>query len=154
MSKELLWVEKSLIQKLKLLDEVEEIKEKDIKDVIKKFNEDITEIITDNIDSNVLNLRLKAQQIRDSYENVVNEEIEKTNELWEQLDEKRYEINSKLNNMRDRVNSISNEINNIKQQIHNIDFYGIDKLLECIDKINNLREDDKILLKQLFNSHK
>ena len=38
--------------------------------------------------------------------------------------------------------------------IDSIDFYGIDRLVECIDKIRKLDDRDKELLSKLFDSHK
>lgn len=151
--KELLWVEKSLIQKLKLLDGVEEIKEKDIKDLIKNFNEDV-EIIKEDVNSSILDFRAKAQSVREAYETVVKQEINANNELWESLDEKRYESVKKINSARDSIKSVQDDVNRLKKSIYDIDFYGIDRLMECIEKINDMRLEDRELLSKLFDSHK
>lgn len=151
--KELLWVEKSLIQKLKLLDQVEEIKEEDIKGIIKNFNDDI-EIIKEDVNSSVLDLRAKAQSVRETYESVVKEEIEANTKLWEDLDEKRCESVKKINSARDSINSIQDDVDRLKKSISSIDFYGIDRVIECIEKINNMRPEDRELLSKLFDSHK
>ena len=150
----LLWVEENLVKDLQLLDEVEEISQDKIKNLIKRFKEENEEMVLENIDSNVLSLRTKAQQMRELYENVVEEEGDKTYELWEKLDSKRDIYKSKLDELKNVIGDCRKDLELFKNGIDSIDFYGIDRLVECIDKIRKLDDRDKELLSKLFDSHK
>lgn len=151
--KKLLWVEEDLVENLQLLDEVEEISQEKIKEYIKKFNEDV-DCLSENVDASILELRAKAQRVRDSYEKVVNEEIEKSYELWEVLDTKRCESREKAKELRVDIEGISSEITSLKNNIKTINFYAIDSLIEAIDKISRLDNNGLELLNKLFLNFK
>ncbi|HSQ90228.1 hypothetical protein [Romboutsia sp.] len=152
MSRELLWIDKSLVSKLKLLEETDEIMEQDLKQYIKDFKDGI-EQLGEDIDSNVLDIRVKAQRARESYKNVVETEIESINEMWEQLDSKRYEAYKTLKSAKESIDSITNEVNSLKKSINNINFYTIDRMIEVVDKVSSMDEKQLELLERLFKNN-
>ena len=154
-NKKLLWVEESLVEKLQLLDEVEEISNEDIKSVIEQFNKSV-DLLSENIDSNVLEIRAKAQKVRESYKKAVEIEIKETDLLWEKLDTTRYEVRKKVSetiseveNLKDKVQ----EVNKLIDTIYNAN-YKLDKTLEIIEKIANMSDKEKELFSKFIEVSK
>ena len=105
MGRTLIWIDDSLAKKLEILNDTVELKENDIKSIVKELKNDI-ENIGECIDEDVVSFRYHAQKVRDSYKKVVDEEIEKTNELWETMDKLRTETRERLNKTRELTASI------------------------------------------------
>lgn len=149
MSKELLWVDTKLVDKLKLVDNVSELYEEDIKGYFSDLQKEIKDFSTD-IDSNVLDIQLKAQKLRESYKDTVEKEIETSRLLWEELDAKRYENFERINEAKDIIGTIEKDISGLQKKIDRINFYAIDRIIETIDKLTNMDDKQIELLKKLL----
>ena len=146
--KELLWIDKGLVNKLKLLEEVEEIDQVEIKKYIREFNEQV-ETLSEEVDSSVLGLRAKAQKVRETYKKVVEDEITSIDKLWCELDNKRYESTNKISQASKSISSIQDEVNRLKRSIKEIDFYAINNVIELVDKVSNMNSKQLELLEKL-----
>lgn len=154
-NKKLLWVEDSLITKLQLLDEVEQISNEDVKSFIKQFNESI-DLLSENIDSNVLDIRAKAQRVRDTYKKAVETEIEETDLLWENLDLTRSKIRKKVSESIVEVENLKDKVALLNKAIENISLYDyrLEKTLDLVNRIAEMSEKEKELLTKLIEVSK
>ena len=154
-NKKLLWVEDSLVAKLQLLDEVEQISNEDVKSFIKQFNESI-DLLSENIDSNVLDIRAKAQRVRDTYKKAIEIEIEETDSLWENLDLTRSKIRKKVSESIAEVENLKDKVALLNKAIENISLYDyrLEKTLDLVNRIAEMSEKEKELLTKLIEVSK
>lgn len=150
MGRTLIWIDDNLAKKLEIIDDVVKLTDNDIKDIIKGLKDNIS-VLDETIDEDVVSFRYHAQKVRDSYKKVVEEEIDKTNELWEQLDTLRFETSNKLDKTKELTKSITEDIKYIQESISKCNLYGVDKLLEMIEKVNYMNESDRELLYKLLD---
>jgi len=150
MGRTLIWIDDNLAKKLEIIDDVVKLTDNDIKDIIKNLKDSIS-VLDETIDEDVVSFRYHAQKVRDSYKKVVDEEIDKTNELWEQLDVLRSETRNKLDKTRELTKSIKEDIVEIQKGINNCNLYGVDHFLELVVQVNNMSEANRELLCKLLD---
>lgn len=150
MGRTLIWIDDNLAKKLEIIDDVVKLTDNDIKDIIKGLKDNIS-VLDETIDEDVVSFRYHAQKVRDSYKKVVDEEIDKTNELWEQLDVLRSETRNKLDKTRELTKSIKEDIVEIQKGINNCNLYGVDHFLELVVQVNNMSEANRELLCKLLD---
>lgn len=150
--KSLLWVEDSLIKELQLLDEVEEISQDQIKKVAARLTNEI-EMLSDNIDSNVLSIRTKAQQVKEMYQKTVDEECEAIDLLWEKLDGVRYDAKKKLTQTITELQSIKAEVKMVNDMIDKIyqSDYKLQRTLDIFERFNKMSAAEKEMLSKLLS---
>ncbi len=153
MGKTLVWIDENIAKKLQIIDEVAEIKDKDLKKIIQQLKDDI-DTMKECVSEDVIDFRYYAQQVRDSYKKVVEEELQKTYELWEQLSKLRIETKNKLGLIQDLTQSIAKDIELIQKNLLKFNIYGLDQLLQVLTKFKDIPDEDKELLYKLFEIKK
>jgi methyl-accepting chemotaxis protein len=149
MSKELVWVSKELLEKVKDLDAVFQDHEK-VKSIIESFKDEV-EQFTYDVEDSVSIFRRQSEKIKSSFKEVVDKEIESLQGFWEEQERRRAELTRKLAEIRESVRSVSEEIQTVKKELGKLNVYGLDKLIEVIDKINQMSEQEKEVLHYVFS---
>lgn len=154
MGNKMIWVDEYLASKLEIVNDVAKLKtDGDLAKVIKKLEDDIS-TMAECLDENVLRFKLHSQQTRDSYEKTVQEEVDKTYELWEKCEDLRSDAKKKIDTMLPTIKTVSEELGRLNESMNKINTYRIDKLFELIDKFNSMSDDDKNVLAKLLEYEK
>ncbi|WP_099467854.1 hypothetical protein [Konateibacter massiliensis] len=152
MARELIWVESELVPKIELIQDIIKLKGEDISKAINKLVENTDVLKTDNIDTSLLEIKLHAAKVRNTYKELVDKEIEETNVLWEECDSRIYESRTKINQIKDTFSELSSSI---KECSNSLDRWEMDKFsdaMDLIDRYNQYSDKEKELLKGLMKS--
>lgn len=146
--KVLVWVDANIAHKLKVVNDVLNIKEEEIKPMIQKLKDDISDM-EDWLDDDLASFRLHAQKARNTYKKVVEEEMEATYELWEKMSDLRSETREKLDKTRELTKSVKHDICQINESLKNCSIWGLNDLMKLVEKVNSMPDRDRDLLVQL-----
>jgi uncharacterized coiled-coil DUF342 family protein len=149
--KDLVWVKKELIPQLEFIEDILKLKKDDIQKEIDKLVDSTQTLATDNIDTSLLELKLHAQKVRDEYKKTVDDELEKTNKLWEDCDEKLYNSKTKISGVKDSFYSLRQEINTITKKLNDLPLYKLEQFMDLLDRFNGYSDEQKELLKIMLN---
>lgn len=152
MEKELVWLDKEIASKMEILQDVIRLRGEEIDKVITRLTDETKLLTTDCIDTTLLEMKLHAQKVRDTYKQTVDEELEKTNVLWDECDEKIYESRTKISKVTASFANLNAEVSKLRTSMNDLPLYQIDHLIEVIDKFNSYTDKDKELLRILLKS--
>lgn len=147
--REIIWVEDKFKKEIECIDDVYVLTNEKKNDIIKGLLDNLG-YYKEDVDSSVLELKAKALSAREMYKKVVDEEIDAMEKLWEGLDSKRRDINKKTTMTRDVIKEISDDVNKLRKELSQLDVYGMDKMLEVLNKFKNMSDEDKLLLSKLL----
>lgn len=152
MDKELVWLDKKIVAKMDVLQDVIRLRGEEIEKVITKLTDETKLLTTDNIDTTLLEMKLHAQKVRDTYKQTVDEELDKTNTLWEECDEKIYQSRTKISLVTNSFIDLNREVEKLKSSLNNLPIYQIEEIMKLLDKFNSYSDKDKELLRILLKS--
>lgn len=92
-----------------------------------------------------------SKKTKEKMSEVVQAEIDEMSKLWEELDVKRSQITSKCVEAKTAIGNVRQDILDVQKELKDINFYQFEKLLESINKFNNMSEKDKELLGKLLS---
>lgn len=153
MAKELIWVEAELVPKIEIIQDILKLKGEDISKAIDELANDTSCITTDSIDTSLLEIKLHAAKVRDTYKELVDKEIEETGKLWEDCDTRIYESRTKIKQVENSFRELSNSI---KSCADNLDRWDMDKFsqaMDLIDRYKGYSNKEKELLKELLKAN-
>lgn len=153
MAKELIWVEAELVPKIEIIQDILKLKGEDISKAIDKLANDTSCITTDSIDTSLLEIKLHAAKVRDTYKELVDKEIEETGKLWEDCDTRIYESRTKIKQVENSFRELSNSI---KSCADNLDRWDMDKFsqaMDLIDRYKGYSNKERELLKELLKAN-
>lgn len=153
MGKELIWVDAELVPKIEIIQDILKLKGEDISKAIDKLADDTNVLTTDNIDTSLLEIKLHAAKVRDTYKELVDKEIEETGKLWEECDNRIYESRTKLKQVENSFRELSSSI---KACGDNLDLWKMKQFSEAmdlIDRFNRYSEEEKVLLSGLLKAN-
>lgn len=143
-----MFVPDEIAGKLELINDVCKIKNEDINKIIDNMSKEES-YMTDALQENSLRFKLFAKDIAKGYKDAVSNEVEYLEEIWEECNLKRNEIYDKTNAIKKNVESTKDEIKSLKMALDDLDIYGMDRILQLIERFNNMSENDKELLIKL-----
>ena len=152
MDKELVWLDKNVAAKIDVLQDVVRLRGEEIEKIITRLTDETKILTTDNIDTTLLEMKLHAQKVRDTYKQVVDEELEKTDTLWDECDEKIYESRTKISQVTNSFIDLNREVEKLESSLNNLPIYQIEEIMKLLDKFNSYSDKDKELLKILLKS--
>lgn len=150
--REILFVSKELAEIIKNLGEVEGTKAY----IKKSYANLLDEIVADKevINEATKNLIEFSNEVKKELAEVMDKEVEEMYEVWEKLNKKRSQTRDKTTELINSIKEVKNEIYNLQTEINKISVYGLEKIIDLVEKINNLNENDKELLGIMFNTYK
>ncbi|MFD1402038.1 hypothetical protein [Robinsoniella peoriensis] len=151
MAKELIWVESEVASKIEIIQDILKLKGEDISKAIDKLANDTNCITTDNIDTSLLEIKLHAAKVRDTYKELVDKEIEETNVLWEACDERICESRTKIRQVENTFRELSSSIKSCADKLNRWDMDKFSQAMDLIDRYKRCSEKEKELLKGLMN---
>lgn len=149
MEKELVWVSKDIVEQVNQLNgTVEDVEQ--IKKIFELFKREINDY-SFNIEEAVVDLKRQSKKIKDALRETFDAENEQMYQLWEELNSKQDEVRKKITSAAELIRNSKADVESLKNQISSINLYGVDKLIDMVEKISNMNERDKELLSYLFN---
>lgn len=122
---------------------------KDIEAQIKRITSD-TDTMGECLEENFLAFKLHSKKVRDEYEKAVTEELSKTEKVWEKCDELIHDSKPTVDKAVNSMGSLRKEVDAINSALEKISVYKAEKLIELIEKFNNMPADEKILFSKLL----
>ena len=153
MGKELIWVESELAPKIEIIQDIFKLKGEDISKAIDKLAEDTNVLTTDNIDTSLLEIKLHAAKVRDTYKELVDKEIEETGKLWEECDTRIYESRTKIKEVKDNFTSLAESIKSCSLNLDKWEMNRFSEAMDLIDRFNRYSDEEKALLKGLMRTN-
>lgn len=122
---------------------------KDIEAQIKRITSD-TDTMGECLEENFLAFKLHSKKVRDEYEKAVTEELSKTEKVWEKCDELIHNSKPTVDKAVNSICSLRKEVDAINSALEKISVYKAEKLIELIEKFNNMPADEKKLFSKLL----
>ena len=155
--KDLVWLPKSIVDKVKQLDTVEEA-DKLIQEYIKKkkadFNDDL-----ENLDEDVLLFKSVCLKHRNELKKVYDEQSDLLDKLWEDCGDMGSKIHRHAKALAEELKPITAEVNALKTSIHEVkrlldtvNFYPPHTLIQVTESVARMDDSTKELLRDLLNT--
>ena len=125
----------------------------DIEKQVKRITEE-TDTMGECLEDNFLAFKLHSKKVRDEYEKAVNEELEKSETVWEKCDSLIHESRPRIEKAKNEMNDLLSEINKVNKALDSISVYKAEKLIELIEKFNNMPAVEKELFAKLLEVSK
>lgn len=149
--KDLVWVDKRLVPQIEFIEDVLKLKKDDIQKEIDKLVDSTQALTTDNIDTSLLELKLHAQKVRNEYKKTVDEELEKTDKLWEECDKNLYNSKTNIKDIKDSFYSLEQEIDTLTNRLNDLPIYKLEQFMDLLDRFNGYSDEQRELLKIMLN---
>lgn len=150
MDTELVFVPKDLMGNIRALGDITELTKEHMYEIIKTAKKEI-ESYNYCLDEDVLQFRVHAERVRNSYKITVEEEIEKTRELWATLDKTRYETHLTLERTENITKNIKHDIADIQKALNNVNIYGVNTYLELVKEVVNMTKEQREIMEKLLD---
>lgn len=131
--KDLIWLPKSLVKKIKDIEDTKTI-EAEIYKYIEESKKDLR-INLESLDDDVLLYKAYMIKAKNAFEAAKNEQLEASYALWEKFDTELYEVRKKVEKVKEVMNPIKQELEELKTLMNSVKTYDIEKLLEVIKTI-------------------
>lgn len=145
---EYVYVEDGVAERLKFLNDVSKILEKDVCKVIDEMREQ-NDVFVESLNENSIRFKLFAKDIAKGYKEAVDVEVESLYSIWEELEDKRSQVYKKTKEIKENVESTKSEIQSLQKAISELNVYGMDRLISLIEKFNGMSASEKDLLAKL-----
>ena len=106
------------------------------------------------LEDNFLAFKLHSKKVRDEYEKAVNEELEKSETVWGKCDNLIHESRPRIEKVKNEMGDLLSEINKVNKALDSISVYKAEKLIELIEKFNNMPAVEKELFAKLLEVSK
>ena len=152
--KELVWIERDLLPRWDLLQDILRLNGKDLDKVLNSLKED-DKLLEDCLEENLLNIKHHAIQVRNKYKECVDEQIEKTEDLWSLCDNKIIESQTKIKSVENSFDKINKLIDQMNTKLNGLSIYKLNEAMDIIDRFNNMSQKDKDAMELLlgFNNN-
>lgn len=150
MSKRIVWLDEEIAGKVELLEDIIKLRGEELNKIIQRLADDTNALTTDNLDTALLEMKLHAAKVRDAYKNAVNEELEKTNELWEECDDKIIKSRTKISAVKNSFYELNQEIEKLNRSICKMDLYNLERAMSILDKFKSYSDEDKKKIEMLL----
>lgn len=125
----------------------------DIDAQIKRITSD-TDLMGYCLEDNFLAFKLHSKKVRDEYEKAVTEELEKSEKVWEKCDNLIHESRPKIEKIKNEMNGLLSVIMEVDESLDNVSVYKAERMIELIEKFNNMPADEKQLFAKLLEVEK
>ena len=151
---EYVWIPKKLLPRWEFIMDILKLRGEDIQNAINKLSDDTTCLTTDNLDTTLLEMKLHAQKVRDQYKQCVDEELEKTNDLWELCEEKVYDSRTKIKQIKSSFDEVISDINQIDKKLNDLPLYKLRETMDLLDRFKSYTDEDKRKIAMLLGVEK
>lgn len=141
--REYVWIPKKLLPKWEFVKDILKLKGEDIQKAIDELSGETTSLTTDNLDTTLLEIKLHAQKVRDTYKSCVDEELEKTNRLWEECDDKVSESRTNIRAIKTSFNEVLYNLNKVEEKLNDLPLYKLRETMDLLDRFKAYSDEDK-----------
>ncbi len=149
-NKELIWIDKELLPKWDLLQDILRLRGGDLDKVLDGLKRD-DDTMLECLDENFIEIKHHAKKVRDEYEKVVNEQIEKTEKLWSDCDARIKESRTKLEPIKNMFNNISDDMDRLNRKFNDLPVYKLNECINILERFTSMTDDNKKKVKMLFD---
>ena len=146
-------IDDKLASKLEILNDIMKINDEDIDKIIEQMSKECT-YMTDNLEENVLKFKLFSKEVAKGYKEAVEAESNALCEIWESCEEKRKQAYNKTKEINNLLSETTTNIKTIKKELSELNVYGADKLIEVLNRFQNMSTSDKELFRKLLEIDK
>lgn len=150
--RDLVWLPKSLANKIKEVEDIKTI-EKEILNYVCEIKNSL-KLNTESMDEEIIQYRAYMIKARDAFKKAKDEELDAFYSLWETYDKDISKIKTQVNKAKEGLNPLLSELQTIKKEISTIDTWGFDKISESIQKVSSLYGENKEMFMFLVNNYK
>ena len=134
---------------LDILIDCVKLKGEAIEEQIKRITSD-TGTMGECLEDNFLAFKLHSKKVRDEYEKAVAEELQKSEKVWEKCDNLIHESKPKIESIKTDMQGLLDMISKVDKSLDSMSIYKAEKLIELIEKFNNMPAAEKELFKKLL----
>lgn|SRR5574344_1200088 len=149
--REYVWIPKKLLPKWEFVKDILKLKGEDIQKAIDELSGETSVLTTDNLDTTLLEMKLHAQKVRDQYKQCVDEELEKTNSLWEECDNKVYGSRTKIKTIKSSFDEVFDDLNKIEKRLNDLPLYRLRETMDLLDRFKEYSDEDKKKIAMLLD---
>lgn len=151
MGKSLVWLDDEIAGKIEILQDIVRLRGGEIDKVIQELADDTKNLTTDDLDTLLLEMKLHARRVRDTYKQAVDEEIESTSQLWEECDKKINNSRTRITNVQNLFRELNDEIDKLNSGISGMDLYKLERAMDLLDKFKSYSDVDKKKIEMLLH---
>ena len=141
--REYVWIPKKLLPKWEFVKDVLKLKGEDIQKAIDELSGETTCLTTDNLDTTLLEMKLHAQKVREMYKSCVDEELKKTNKLWEECDDKVSESRTNIRAIKTSFDEVLYDLNKVEEKLNDLPLYKLRETMDLLDRFKAYSDEDK-----------
>lgn len=149
--REYVWIPKKLLPKWEFVKDILKLKGEDIQKAIDELSGETSVLTTDSLDTTLLEMKLHAQKVRDQYKQCVDEELEKTNSLWEECDNKVYDSRTKIKTIKSSFDEVFDDLNKIEKRLNDLPLYRLRETMDLLDRFKEYSDEDKKKIAMLLD---
>lgn len=148
MSKEILFVTPEYAKVYNHLGEVEALLAR-VRDIMADFKAaNVCDL--EAVDRQIVTLREVIDEKKRALSELAAAEVKEMTALFDQLAAKRRQVTEQLSTLLVSVHDIRQEIDTLKQAINSINIYGLDRILDVIERFTRMTPEERELLARLF----
>lgn len=152
-AREIVWLPKSIADKVKDIDSVQAI-EAEILKYVENIKSD-TRVSIEGIDDDIVQFRAAMIKARNSFKQAKEEELTSNYELWEKFENDLIPIRNKIQSLRDEIKPLKTDLEALRKDIDGVSSWQVKELLENLEKIRSLMYGESgSILKFLFENYK
>ena len=102
------------------------------------------------LEDNFLNFKYYSKEVRDKYEEAVNAEIEKSEQVWLRCEDLIAKSRPTCTKITKDLDELLEVINKIHRSLDALAIYKIEELIKVIEKFNQMPEQEKQLFAKLL----
>jgi hypothetical protein len=145
-----IYVTKSLKQEFELAKDNQTLKEKIIRDYL-SGEKDWLEDELKQIDESTIKYSAKLIGIKDKFQDANSAYVEQVEAIYNNANETFKKLDGVAIQTQKNIEYTKERLSDVLKQINNIDFSKLDRLINTVDKFNNMSSEELDLLKKLLS---
>lgn len=142
-------IDDELVPHLEILIDCIKLRGKDIEKQVQNIIGD-TELMDQCLEDTFLQFKLHSKKVRDEYKKAVNEEIARSEAVWEKCNELIQDSRPTIENVKKDVKGLLDMLEEVEESFDCVPIYKAEKLLELIEKFNKMPAEEKQMLSKLL----
>ncbi len=134
--KDLVWLPKSLVKKIKKAEEGGEDYENLVISYLDESNREVRNNL-ELLEEDVLQYRGLMVKAKQEFKKAKEEHLQASYEVWEEFDKELPSISEKVQKLTDEVKPIKEAADELKDTLNSISLYNLKELADVIEKISN-----------------
>jgi len=155
-NKELVWVDEKLAIEYKKLNDDKSRKKmfNDYIETIRESSRNEFKANMDNLEEDVIIYKGLMLNVKQAFQLAKNEQLNASYEMWEKFEKEMPNIKEKTQKIIDVLYPLVQKLTEVNTLMSKVQIYNFEKMLETVDRFNQMSDDSKEMVKFLFNNYK